>query len=384
MIQSYLFPVSYAFLAFPFAALLFTLPFLIVQYRRHGYIHKARAWLLYLMLLYLMNAFFLVILPLPSSRHNAALAGGALQFIPLQFIHDIVRETSVSPAHPSSYLHVLKERAFLQVAFNVLMTVPFGIFLRYYFRARWGWCLILSFTLSLFFEVTQLTGLYGFFDHAYRVFDVDDLMANTLGGMLGFLLGEWFSRFLPRLEHLDKHLDITTKRVSYTRRGVAFFLDSIVWTGLLGIMESLHVPAAFWVSSGVYFMLVPCLTNGRTPGKWLVRIHLTGTEKRVSLWGLIKRYSLLYWLYFGLNYVLGGPVLWSRVSPWVSVLISLLLLVMNGWFFFHLVIRLFKKGPLFYEELSHTSHQISWPKRHDRSQGDTVDAVEPPGAHTDV
>ncbi|MET3210733.1 UNVERIFIED_CONTAM: glycopeptide antibiotics resistance protein [Paenibacillus sp. PvR008] len=361
MIQTYLFPVSYAFLAFPFAALLFTLPFLIVQYRRHGYIHKTRALLLYLLLLYLMNAFFLVILPLPASRHNTALTGGVLQLMPLQFIHDIIRETSVSPSQPSSYLHLLKERAFLQVVFNVLMTVPFGMFLRYYFRARWGWCLILSFGLSLFFEMTQLTGLYGFFDHAYRVFDVDDLMANTLGGMLGFLLGEWFSRFLPRLEHLDKHLDITTKRVSYTRRGVAFFVDSIIWTGLLGVME--YLPAAFWVSSGVYFMLIPYLTNGRTPGKWLVRIHLAGAGKRISLWELMKRYSLLYWLYFGMNYVLGGPVLWPQVPPWASVLISLILLVINGWFFFHLVIRLFRKGPLFYEELSHTMHRITWPKR---------------------
>ncbi|WP_431087565.1 VanZ family protein [Paenibacillus sp. 8b26] len=376
MIQSYLFPVSYAFLAFPFAALLFTLPFLIVQYRRHGYIHKTRALLLYLLLLYLMNAFFLVILPLPASRHNTALTGGALQLMPLQFIHDIIRETSISPSHPSSYLHLLKERAFLQVVFNVLMTVPFGMFLRYYFRARWGWCLILSFGLSLFFEVTQLTGLYGFFDHAYRVFDVDDLMANTLGGMLGFLLGEWFSRFLPRLEHLDKHLDITTKRVSYTRRGIAFFVDCIIWTGLLGVMEYLHVPAAFWVSSGVYFMLIPYLTNGRTPGKWLVRIHLAGTGNRISLWELMKRYSLLYWLYFGMNYVLGGPVLWPQVPPWASVLISLILLVINGWFFFHLVIRLFRKGPLFYEELSHTTHRITWPKRLRTPQSDTTDPTD--------
>lgn len=82
--------------------------------------------------------------------------------MPLQFVQDIIRETSVSPAHLSSYVHLLKERAFLQVVFNVVMTVPFGMFLRYYFRARWGWCLILSFILSLFFEVTQLTGLYGF------------------------------------------------------------------------------------------------------------------------------------------------------------------------------------------------------------------------------
>ncbi|NEU28785.1 VanZ family protein [Paenibacillus polymyxa] len=383
MIQSYLFPVSYAFLAFPVAALLFTLPFLIVQYRRHGYIHKARAWLLYLMLLYLMNAFFLVILPLPASRHNAALAGGALQLIPLQFVQDIIRETSVSPAHPSSYVHLLKEHAFLQVVFNVIMTMPFGMFLRYYFRARWGWCLILSFALSLFFEVTQLTGLYGFFDHAYRVFDVDDLMANTLGGMLGFLLGEWFSRFLPRLEHLDKHLDITTKRVSYTRRGVAFLVDSTLWTGLLGITEFLHVSAAFWVSSGIYFMVVPYLTHGRTPGKWLVRIHLTGRGIRVSLWELMKRYSLLYWLYFGLNYVLGGSVLGSHLSPWVMVPIGLVLLVLNGWFFLHFVIRLFKKAPLFYEELSHTSHQIIWPKRYHPLQNDAADSGQTSGTDTD-
>ncbi|GIP56679.1 hypothetical protein J15TS10_04930 [Paenibacillus woosongensis] len=56
MLQSYLFPIKYAFLAFPFAAFLFTLPFLIVQYRKHGYINKFRGVIKYLFLLYLMNA----------------------------------------------------------------------------------------------------------------------------------------------------------------------------------------------------------------------------------------------------------------------------------------------------------------------------------------
>lgn len=61
MFHSYLFPISYAFMTFPVAALFFTLPFLIVQYRKHGYINKVRAIMLYLLLLYLMNAYFLVL-----------------------------------------------------------------------------------------------------------------------------------------------------------------------------------------------------------------------------------------------------------------------------------------------------------------------------------
>lgn len=82
MFQSYLFPISYAFLSFPAAALLFTLPFLIVQYRRHGYIHKLRGLLLYLLLLYLLNALFLIMLPFPATRHNLAPTGGSLQLAP--------------------------------------------------------------------------------------------------------------------------------------------------------------------------------------------------------------------------------------------------------------------------------------------------------------
>ncbi|GJM76253.1 hypothetical protein HMSSN036_84690 [Paenibacillus macerans] len=49
----------------------------------------------------------------------------------------------------------------MQVAFNVLLTVPFGMIMRYYFRFGPIRCLLLSFLLSLFFEVTQLTGIFG-------------------------------------------------------------------------------------------------------------------------------------------------------------------------------------------------------------------------------
>lgn len=278
MFQSYLFPISYAFMAFPFAALLFTLPFLIVQYRRHGYVNKVRAFVLYLFLLYLMNAVFLVMLPLPSSRHNPPLSGGAMQLVPFNFIQDILKETSVVKTEPSTYWHLFKERAFLQVAFNVLLTVPFGMLIRYYFRLGPLRSLFLSFLLSLFFEVTQLTGIYGFYDHAYRVFDVDDFMTNTLGGMIGFLAAEWLSGLLPRIEHLDRDVDLSAKRVSYTRRAIALLFDYTICGILLLLFSLLRLPGAYFIATGVYFMVLPYMTGGCTFGKWLVRIRLTYSE----------------------------------------------------------------------------------------------------------
>ncbi|MDO7907796.1 VanZ family protein [Paenibacillus sp. JX-17] len=356
MFQSYLFPISYAFLLFPLAALLFTMPFLIVQYRRYGYVNKIRAIMLYLMLLYLMNAYFLVLLPLPASRHNAAMHGGTVQLIPLHFIQDIIKETTAVRGDYGTYWRMLQERAFLQVLFNIFLTVPFGMFLRYYFRTGWIRCLLLSFALSLSFEVTQLTGIYGIYDHAYRVFDVDDLLANTLGGMTGLVLAAWLSGLLPRIDKLDEAVDVAAKRVSYTRRGVAWIVDTLLWMTALNILLVMDIPAAFWLTTGLYFILIPALTRGRTFGKWLVRIHLVGLERPLWL-GLIIRCGLLYWGMLGLN-LLPGLL---DLPPIPNALIMMLLLVMDLCFFIHLV-RCFlnRERRIFYEAWSGTDQRITW------------------------
>jgi glycopeptide antibiotics resistance protein len=286
VLQSYLFPISYAFLTFPVAALLFTLPFLIVQYRRHGYVNKLRGLLLYLFLLYLMNALFLVLLPLPASRHNAPPGVASyVQLIPLHFVLDILKETKVVPDQPATYFHLFKERAFLQVVFNVLLLIPFGLFLRYYFRAGWVKCLLASLGLSLIFEVTQVTGIYGYYDYPYRLFDVDDLLTNTIGGILGYVMGEWLSSRLPRIDLLDENLDLSRKRVSYTRRGVAFLLDWILLFPVLLMAGMLQAPVLYFAAAALYFIALPYATNGRTFGKWIVRIRIAGRGHRLLLRG---------------------------------------------------------------------------------------------------
>ncbi|NUU64329.1 VanZ family protein [Paenibacillus agri] len=366
MFQSYLFPISYAFMTFPIAALFFTLPFMIVQYRRHGYIHKVRALMLYLLLLYLMNAFYLVLLPLPASRHNLPPTGNSIQSIPFQFVQDIMQSFRAGSADaPKSYWSILSEPAFLQVLFNALLTVPFGMFLNYYFRTRWVVCLMLSFSLSLFFEVTQITGIYGFYDHPYRVFDVDDLMANTLGGILGFRAASWISGLLPKIEQLDAEANLVDKRVTFLRRSIAFMMDiGVVFLFYLAL-RFLYVPGAYWIATGVYYILLPWLTNGRTVGKWVVRIHLQGLNgAKISLWGLLKRYGVLYWAFFGLQVLLLEPKVVDLLSSaWYLRLQGLFLLV-DLLFFIHLIIRVFKKDSLlFYESISGTIHAISWPEK---------------------
>ena len=82
------------------------------------------------------------------------------------------------------------------------MTVPFGIYMRYYFQCDLRKTIMLSFVLSLFFELTQLSGLYFIYPGSYRLFDVDDLLLNTLGGLVGYALAGPIARMLPSREAL--------------------------------------------------------------------------------------------------------------------------------------------------------------------------------------
>ena len=79
---------------------------------------------------------------------------------------------------------------FKNVLGNMLMFIPYGFFISYFLKyKKLGPPLILIFIASLAIEVTQL--LIG------RVFDVDDLFLNILGGLLGYLL----YRLIQKIKH---------------------------------------------------------------------------------------------------------------------------------------------------------------------------------------
>lgn len=69
----------------------------------------------------------------------------------------------------------------INLAGNVVAFMPFGALIRWVVnrRVRWFQVVLYTFLFSLCVELLQLVAKVG-------VFDVDDLLLNTLGGLLGF------------------------------------------------------------------------------------------------------------------------------------------------------------------------------------------------------
>ncbi|MGZ7305265.1 VanZ family protein, partial [Streptococcus pyogenes] len=68
-------------------------------------------------------------------------------------------------------------------------------------------------------------GLYFIYPRPYRLFDVNDLFVNTLGGTIGFLVTPLFTFLLPTREEMDAESYAKDNRVTFTRRFVAWLID---------------------------------------------------------------------------------------------------------------------------------------------------------------
>ena len=80
---------------------------------------------------------------------------------------------------------------FLQNALNILLLFPLLVFLLYLFPSlrKKKRVLFLSFAISLGIETTQV--LLDIFLDFNRVFEIDDLWTNTLGGYLAYRFFRW-------------------------------------------------------------------------------------------------------------------------------------------------------------------------------------------------
>ena len=300
--QTYEAVIVQAFAVFPLVALLITVPYLIYCYRTYGSAWGLRALIVYSFVLYLMCVYFLVILPLPTVSEVKAMTSPFVQLVPFAFVADMVKESHVVATDPASYMTLINNKAFYPALFNVIMTVPFGMYLRYFFKCSLGKTVLLSFALSLFFELTQLSGLYGIYPRPYRIFDVDDLIQNTAGGAVGYGVMGPLMRILPTREELDRASLRRGRDVSLTRRVLALAVDGVVMGEVYLVLHwfllaVLHEGVPSWMFGAVamaYFVMVPLLLRRRTIGCALLKLKVVAQEGEIARpWQLVVRFGCL-------------------------------------------------------------------------------------------
>ena len=223
-------PFAFALALWPFVSMLLTVPVLALLYHRDNRIRLSSAIVAYGTVLYLLGLLCFTLYPMPADAAAYCAAHHLTpQLNPLQFIGDI-RTDGLT--------------AVLQIAFNIVFFLPLGFIM----GRIWRWPLpvtaVLSFATSLFLETMQLTGLMGVFPCAYRLFDVDDLLWNTTGALIGFALAMLSLRLIP------------ARVADMTPTTTPGFMEPFDWTG------SILFLAALILFEGV----VPWLRGGCTLG----------------------------------------------------------------------------------------------------------------------
>ena len=184
MMVNVLSSIRLAVCAFPLLAAPVAVPFFCRQMRARCF-NWVRAVFGGLFLFYVLCVLALVFFPLPDAAQAAKLTTYDAQLVPFQFVADFLRETPLVRSDARTYLPALFDRTVQQVVCNILMLMPFGMYLRYVCGLDLGRVALVSLAFSAFIELGQLTGLFFLFRGSYRLCDVDDLMLNTLGGLLG-------------------------------------------------------------------------------------------------------------------------------------------------------------------------------------------------------
>ncbi|MFB9309176.1 hypothetical protein BJY17_001362 [Agromyces hippuratus] len=153
-------------------------PLVALSYRRRGGFSALRMIGWVALLFYVMGLWAYTLLPLPDGD-DFRCVGVVLN--PLEDVVDIAR---LQADHGGS---LLANAAVQQLALNVLLFLPLGFFVRALFDRGIAVAIGAGALVSLAIELTQLTGVWGVFHCAYRVFDTGDLLSNTVGAALGSL-----------------------------------------------------------------------------------------------------------------------------------------------------------------------------------------------------
>lgn len=171
----------------------------LVHFRVSGRSRLLHSLLIYAFWLFGLTIAVLIVLPLPEiSPDFCAIYRRAStpQTVPFRFVRDIARASGLR--YQISLTAIVGNFSFLQAFTNVAAFVPLGIYLRGFSRRGLLAAILAGFALSLSFEVVQGTGIFGLYPCPYRQFDVDDLILNTAGTLIGYLATAVIGVFVGR------------------------------------------------------------------------------------------------------------------------------------------------------------------------------------------
>ncbi len=156
---------------------------------------------------------------------------------------------------------------------------------------------------TLGFELLQFTGLLGLYPVPYRLFDVDDLMLNTAGGLLGYAATPLLAHIIP-----SPKPSYTTRPafVALGRRALAFGADLLfVFATVVAAMLIPPLPRAVqpWVGGGaviIDLLLLPMLPRRQSLGMMLLRFRIVGEgARRAGVPQIMARFIMLVGAYVG-------------------------------------------------------------------------------------
>ncbi|WEG09057.1 VanZ family protein [Microbacterium horticulturae] len=264
-----------------FVGLILFVPFVALSYRRRGRLSAGRLVLWTGSLVYFWAIWTYTLLPLPDPD-TIRCAGVNLNL--LQFVDDI-REAFTGPGNP------LLNSGILQLGLNVVLFVPLGFFLRVLVGRGILVAGLVGLGISLVIEFTQLTGVWGLYPCAYRVFDVDDLLTNTLGALAGSLIALLVPRRhrgMPQLDTADDPRPVTRARralsmlcdlLAITCAEGAVALTTQLGLHVLGFDEIVHDGTAASLTGSITALaiwFIAVMTTGGTIGDLSVQLRYVG------------------------------------------------------------------------------------------------------------
>ena len=312
MIDAWTWP---AYVGIPFGIgffLLTLVPVVVLQSRRLGRLSTARLIGIAAFSVYLTTLAFYTLFPLPGPDWCAVHFSPPVQTTPLHSLDEIV-----DAIDGLSTSQAVRHVAVLQVAFNVLLFVPFGLLVRRVFELGRLLTVVAAFGLSVLIEAIQGTGAFGLVGCAYRVADVDDVLTNTLGAVVGVLLAPLVLRWIPHADRLAEQRG-EPHPVTRRRRLAAMAVDLFIALAVSGVLTIGYRSVAHYVLGhrlpgtddwfnqavpmlvGLGCVIVPCLVG--THASWGQR----------ALWLRPD-----------------GPALGTLVRPWLGVGGFMVLLVVS-------------------------------------------------------